>query len=136
MKLGKLSYKNIRCTQATLESFGIFGKCPRTGSGLESELRKKYEIMLHDVDGLNKLRKNKLTVGSFAKLNPKGKFYISTDGHAMSLIDGVLTDTTERGFDRRIIISIFSVNESSEPKLLVNTRNFLGEWQYEPKCNY
>lgn len=47
----------------------------------------------------------KATVKRFVETHPKGSYFITTRNHAMALIDGVLTDTENRGPDGRIILS-------------------------------
>ena len=86
-----------RCTQATLEALGIFGICPMTGAGVVSAMAARYKAIPMDVDG---------TMGlfDFIAANQYGKFYLASKGHAMALVDGVLTDTSKRRITNRIKI--------------------------------
>lgn len=84
----------MRCTQATLEALGIYGKCPLTGLGVIEAIQdsgKKYSLRLQQV-----------TVGYALKHLDKGSYYLSGCGHAMALVNGVLTDTAEGGVKRKV----------------------------------
>lgn len=102
---------NVRCTQATLEAFGIFGKCPIYGTGVLQALQEVYKIKLWE--DLGKTVGKNITVKKFVETHPTGRYYLSTDRHAMALIDGVLTDTAGRGLDRRHVYLIFEVTEQT-----------------------
>jgi hypothetical protein len=88
----------MRCTQATLEALNIKGKCPKTGAGVIQAIRDaglRYRVC-------DELYNRKVTtVQQFVASHLTGKYYLSTAGHAMALVDGQLTDTTGRGIDRR-----------------------------------
>jgi hypothetical protein len=89
----------MRCTQATLEALGIFGKCPYYGTGVIQAIQEsglKWKIVDLPTN-------RRMTVQRFVKENPIGEFYITTKGHAMALVNGKLTDTTHRGPDKRWI---------------------------------
>ena len=105
-----LSPTNVRCTQATLEAFGIFGICPTHGAGVYQSLQraKRAGRILSGADLRAKGRKT-ITVAEFVKAHPTGSYYISTTGHAMALVEGVLTDTSGRGPDRRHIQVVIEV---------------------------
>lgn len=87
----------MRCTRATLEALGVFNKCPVFGTGVIQYIQEsglKWKII--------DLPTNRhMTVQRFVKENPVGDFYITTNGHAMALVNGELTDTTNRGPDKR-----------------------------------
>lgn len=51
----------------------------------------------------------KCTLKEFVQCHPEGKYYISTSGHAMALVDGVLTDTENKGPDGRKVVGAFTV---------------------------
>lgn len=53
--------------------------------------------------------KNRQTIGSFCKDNPKGVYIICSRSHAMCVRDGVLIDWTQEGPQRRMVISIYKV---------------------------
>lgn len=91
----------MRCTQATLEALGIYGKCPKDGCGVVQSIQEagfKWTLL-----------QGKWTVKKFVEAHPKGKFYLSTTGHAMALVNGILTDTSERGKDRRRIFAVVEI---------------------------
>lgn len=51
------------------------------------------------------------TVKEFVAAHPKGAHFISTGGHAMALTDGKLTDTMNRGPNRRKITGHFEITK-------------------------
>ena len=84
----------MRCTQATLEALGIYGICPTTGLGVIEAIKgsgKKYSLKVQQV-----------TVGYALKNFMKGHYYLSGCGHAMALVDGILTDTADGGIKRKV----------------------------------
>jgi len=89
----------MRCTQATLESFCIYGVCPLYGVGVLSELRKHFTCT--PVDGMHGLKD---------VMTWQGSYYLFTNDHAMALIDGVLTDTSHRKISNRIKVFAIKVN--------------------------
>ena len=94
-----------RCTNATVEA--LTGQMPDRlllyGTSVLEELQRQgYEIELAWGLGYKTLR-------GMIRNMPKGSYYIATSGHAMALVDGVLTDTEGRGFDKRRIQAIFKV---------------------------
>ncbi len=92
----------MRCTQATLEALGIKGKSPKSGMGVVEAIQKsgcQYRLY----DGQER------TVKQFIKTHSTGKYYLSTNGHAMALVDGKLTDTTGRGADGRHLVAVIEV---------------------------
>lgn len=102
---------DVRCTQATLEAFGIFGKCPLSGIGVIDALREVYKLKI--LEDIGKTMGANITVKKFVETHMTGRYYITTDGHAMALIDGVLTDTAGRGLDRRHVYIVVKVTEQT-----------------------
>ena len=93
----------IRCTRATLEAFGIKGKSPAYDTDVTEALQAAgYTVIPLTDEPLT-------TVKNFVRMHPKGNFYISTHMHAMALIDGVLTDTMNKGPDNRQITGVMEV---------------------------
>lgn len=89
----------LRCTNATVAAFG----CPSDetlffGTSVLGHLNRSG-FQFEPLEGVT-------TVGAFMKANPTGMFYLSTAaksyGHAMALVDGVLTDTAEGGMKRKV----------------------------------
>jgi hypothetical protein len=50
------------------------------------------------------------TLRSFVAAHPRGKFFLTTRGHALALIDGDLIDTTERGADERKVLTVLRID--------------------------
>lgn len=102
-----------RCTEATLNAFGIWGEVPHTGLGVLETLCKNGYGYAGEEDGrLTKFgRVSHGTVRAFMKAHPTGDYYISTEGHAMALRDGLLTDTAERGIDGRIVRTAYRIRK-------------------------
>lgn len=46
-------------------------------------------------------RNNRITINQFVKKHPVGRFYVCVSGHALSIIDGVVYDHTDK--PRRLI---------------------------------
>ncbi len=93
---------STRCTQATLRAFGIEGY-PHYGSGcLEYLTQNGYKLQ-----ELQHHRGRKLRQASMFRKDLS--FLISTKGHAMALINGILVDTERKGFDSRKIENIWIV---------------------------
>lgn len=116
--------ENIRCTQATLEALGIFGERPIHGTGVLEVLIKHFgrDRIIWTTQQLQtdlitrgattkQLHPRSIhgTVSRFVEQHPVGSFYLSTSGHAMALVDGVLTDTAGRGADGRHVQSVIEI---------------------------
>ncbi len=102
-----------RCTNATLEAFGIRPSKPVIlGIGVRDEFQKNGFILKPITPGVN--IKEGTTVGEFIKDNPEGGFYIMTANHAMALIDGKLTDFAE-GTGRRKVVGAFEILAKPTP---------------------
>lgn len=98
-----------RCTNATVEA--LTGVMPKRlliwGTSVMEELRElgyRVEINPHNNRPFKTLR-------AMSKDLPEGSWYISTAGHALALVDGVLTDTEDKGFDLRRIQCMFRVTK-------------------------
>ena len=93
----------MRCTQATLKAFGV-DSCPMTGGGVMEALTANgfsVEMITLSDNGLRSC------VESL-----KGSYYLFSDGHAMALIDGVLTDTSQRKITNRIkVVGVVKVTK-------------------------
>lgn len=97
----------VRCTNATVAALG----CPseRTllyGTSVIDHLVRcgfSYEPM-HD--GPEHGYRSEWTLKEFIESHPTGMYYLSTtakgQGHAMALVDGVLTDTACGGLRRKV----------------------------------
>lgn len=94
-------YRGIRCTQATLRAFKIEG-CPLHGIGVLDAIAKIYSHKFIDNAIGMKLAD---FIDDYAD---KGNFVISTSGHSMALVDGILIDTAH-GTGRRKIQYAFEV---------------------------
>jgi hypothetical protein len=98
----------LRCTEAVLRSFGVFGVCPKHGTGVVHALTDAgYRVRALD--------ERPMTLRAFVKKHPKGAYYLTTSGHAMSLIDGSLTDTTGRGVDERRVLVALEISRRANP---------------------
>lgn len=87
-----------RCTQATLKAFNI-DACPVHGTGVIEKLQNagwKYKLI--NTKGIK--------LEDFIKSHKKGKYYISTAGHSMALINGKLTDTAKGTGKRKIQVAL------------------------------
>lgn len=97
-----------RCTVATVNAFAQFyhfppivnpAQVPEYGSQVEAYLMQ------------NRLRPNPepeavgRTVQQFVAQHPRGTHFITTDGHAMALINGQLVDAANQGPDGRRVVS-------------------------------
>lgn len=92
-----------RCTGSTINAIaghhGVPGiekgsDAPRSGAGVDQHLSKHLKTK-HNYGAIGK------TVQNFVSNNPTGTHYISTNGHAMAVVDGKLHDTSGRGPDKR-----------------------------------
>lgn len=95
-----------RCTNAAFEA--ITGQCPR----FEIVDGGHFLSLLKDVGfGYEVLGRVAPTVSALMKMPEyqTGLYYFFTSGHAMALVDGVLTDTEERGPDGRRIIGVYRI---------------------------
>lgn len=91
----------MRCTQATLEAFGIIGVAPIHGTGVVENLKAagfSVEPLFDTTDDYL----NPVGLKDYINSHSTGSFYIMSDGHAMALVDGKLTDTSERKISNRI----------------------------------
>ena len=90
---------SVRCTQATLRAFGIEDAIPKTGSGcLEYLTSRGFTCKrITFVEGIT--LKGLKTIHGLKE----GMYLINTHGHAIALIDGILVDTENKGFDNRIV---------------------------------
>ena len=52
---------------------------------------------------------NGLTIGRFARENPKGVFYVRVHRHALAIVDGVLQDWTANTAGRRKILNCYKI---------------------------
>lgn len=87
----------MRCTQATLEALGVYGRCPQYGTGvLEALIGAGLRTRIHDVP------QGGLGLRTVIQARPHGRWYLCSQGHAMALVDGVLIDTSERRVSDRI----------------------------------
>jgi len=100
----KAKGKIMRCTQATLEALNIFGECPTYGTGVIEALKKHKKEFRVVEDHAKTLR-------SFVRENEIGSFYLTVAGHAIACVNGILTDTTERGADCRRILVVIQIIE-------------------------
>lgn len=96
-------FKNqlMRCTNYMLSQFNVNVSYPvRYGLACIEHLDNagcKLEIM----------ENYPKTIRTFVRAYPQGKYYLSTAGHALALIDGQLFDYSERGIDlRRILVAV------------------------------
>ncbi len=91
----------MRCTNYTLAQFGINVTHPvqdglaviehLTNAGYKIEVMEKYPK----------------TLKTFVRAYPQGKYYLTTAGHGLALIEGKLFDYAEKGVNlRRILIAI------------------------------
>lgn len=95
-----------RCTQATLEALGIYGECPLTIGGVLEAIQcagYSYNDPMGDPYGTH------ITLAQAIERFPKGRYYLSGKGHAMALVDGVLTDTAGGGYRRRV--DVYEITE-------------------------
>ena len=92
---------SVRCTQATLRAFGIEDAIPKTGSGCLEYLTSRGFTCLR-MPAYEGITLKRLQQFPF-KPNPNGQYLINTKGHAIALIDGILIDTENKGFDNRSV---------------------------------
>jgi hypothetical protein len=96
---------STRCTQATLQAFGIEGY-PLLGSGcLEFMTRRGFKLERVMFPNSLDVTMKWLNSVRFSK----GSYLINTPRHAMALIDGILVDTENKGFDNRKVLFIWEV---------------------------
>jgi len=69
----------------------------------------------------------KATVKRFVETHPEGSFFIIVSGHALALINGVLTDTEERGPDGRIVKTAFQIFRKPKPVAMKDPSYSWGE---------
>jgi len=50
-----------------------------------------------------------LTIGRFARENPKGVFYVLVNRHALAIVDGVMQDWTASTAGRRKILNCYKI---------------------------
>lgn len=101
-----------RCTQATLEALGIHGECPLHGTGvLEAIQRAGYG---YDDPGGDWTVGYQITLAQAIERFPQGRYYLSGNGHAMALVDGVLTDTAGGGYRRRVNVVEITDRETDQ----------------------
>jgi hypothetical protein len=85
----------MRCTQATLEALGVYGKCPQFGTGVVEALKGAgYKLRMLEIE--------RTGLRAFIEAHRTGRYYLASEGHAMALVDGTLTDTSERAISNRI----------------------------------
>lgn len=92
----------MRCTQATLEALGIYGKCPIHGTGVLEAITgagRKYQFV-ETVESRH--YGTQVGLRTFIEQHPAGSYYLCSEGHAMALVDGKLTDASERKISNRI----------------------------------
>ena len=92
---------STRCTHATYEAItgkAWTGRTLRTGQDLLNALQNAGYTYITNCDA-----DRPKTLRSLGNDWPDGTWYIHTSGHAMAMIDGILTDTEGRGFDMRRI---------------------------------
>jgi hypothetical protein len=85
----------MRCTEATLRALGVIGKSPQYGAGVLQALSEHGYRLQH-------LTTDTVGLRTFMAGHPTGRYYLASAGHAMALVDGVLTDTSERAISDRI----------------------------------
>jgi hypothetical protein len=91
----------MRCTQATLEALGIRGECPIYGVGVVQAIKKAgYRTRIVDETVDDYLQP--VGLKTFIEQHQTGRYYVMSAGHAMALVNGVLTDTSERKISDRI----------------------------------
>ena len=66
----------------------------------------KYQIFTK-----NPITNKRMTVGSFAKQNPKGTFYIIVKRHAFTMIDGKVIGNSNDGSKKKPILSAYKVTK-------------------------
>ena len=99
--------QKVRCTNATLQALGI--KCDKKamyGTSVLDAIKKSGIKVRHltpkEISKGGDVFNENITLGEFIDTHPKGKYYIHTSSHAMALVDGKLTDTSN-GTRKRII---------------------------------
>lgn len=91
----------MRCTQATLQALGIFGKCPKTGTGVLEALKDAgFKIRYENTETMKQYGEQGLR--DFIETHQTGRYYLCSEGHAMALVNGRLTDTSQRKVTNRI----------------------------------
>lgn len=86
-----------RCTEAALAALGVSGWSPKYGTGVM--------LVLEDEGGYRVSDTIEGTLGEARQLCAHGIWYLFTvhgAGHAMALVDGVLTDTAGISDRRRV----------------------------------
>lgn len=101
-----ISKDAVRCTNAAFEA--ITGQCPNVeiidGGHFLSLVREAglgYEVLGRVAPTVRAL----MAMPEYQT----GSYYLFTSGHAMALVDGVLTDTEERGPDGRRILGVYRI---------------------------
>jgi hypothetical protein len=93
-----------RCTNATVEA--LTGHMPQQlliyGTSVLQELRR----LGYSAQPLHLVPR---TLRSLMHADLPGSYFVSTAGHAMALVDGVLTDTEAKGYNMRRITCMFKV---------------------------
>ena len=107
---------DVRCTEAVLNAFGIYGIAPRDGGGvLEALVAHGYGYAQVDFEFGQ-------TLQSFVAQYPQGDYYMFSSGHAMALRDGVLTDTEDKGPNRRRLQGAYRIRKRIEASLRMNAQ--------------
>jgi hypothetical protein len=97
-----------RCTAATVNAFAQFyhfpplvnpSQVPEYGSQIEAYLMQQHLRPNPEPEAVGR------TVQQFVAQHPRGTHFITTDGHAMALINGALVDAANKGPDARRIVS-------------------------------
>ena len=93
-----------RCTQASLLAFGIDGWPQKTSGCLEFFSRHGYTLARLESSnrGMKKLQ-------SMLFFKPESDYFIITQGHAMSIRNGILVDTDTGKFDNRKVLFVWEV---------------------------
>lgn len=97
-----------RCTAATVNAFAAFyhfppltnpTQVPEYGSQVEAYLMQNHLKPRPEPEAVGR------TVQQFVAQHPRGTHFITTDGHAMALINGQLVDAANLGPDARRVVS-------------------------------
>lgn len=98
-----------RCTNATVEA--LTGTMPSKLLLYGTSVLQALSELGYDVEFMPYEHKAYKTLRGLSKNPPKGSWYLVTSGHALALVDGVLTDTEDRGFDLRRLQCMFHVTK-------------------------
>lgn len=76
----------------------LFGRVPRKGMYIEEtkfalSKSKKYKFIFREFE-------KPMTIKSFCKEHPKGKYYVRVSGHILAIIDSVVYDHSDRPLRR------------------------------------